>query len=46
MLDPKSRSIIAEGAPRELRDKSTDPRVRQFFNRTADAPRAAAPAGA
>jgi phospholipid/cholesterol/gamma-HCH transport system ATP-binding protein len=46
MLDPKSRSIIAEGRPQELRDKSTDTRVRQFFNRTADAPRAAASAGA
>jgi len=46
MLDPKSRSIIAEGLPRELRDESTDPRVRQFFNRTADAPRAQAAAGA
>jgi phospholipid/cholesterol/gamma-HCH transport system ATP-binding protein len=46
MLDPKSKSIIAEGPPRELRDRSTDPRVRQFFNRTADAPREATPAGA
>jgi phospholipid/cholesterol/gamma-HCH transport system ATP-binding protein len=42
MLDPKSRSIIAEGPPRALREASSDPRVRQFFNRTADAPRAAA----
>ena len=33
MLDPVSRSIIAEGKPAELRDVSTDPRVRQFFNR-------------
>jgi phospholipid/cholesterol/gamma-HCH transport system ATP-binding protein len=37
MLDPVSRRIIAEGAPAELRDHSTDPRVRQFFNRTPDA---------
>ncbi len=33
MLDPVSRSIIAEGKPAELRDHSDDPRVRQFFNR-------------
>ncbi len=37
MLDPVSRSIIAEGKPVELRDLSTDPRVRQFFNRQATA---------
>ena len=36
MLDPVSRSIIAEGKPSELRDHS-DPRVRQFFNRQSDA---------
>jgi phospholipid/cholesterol/gamma-HCH transport system ATP-binding protein len=33
MLDPLSRSIIAEGKPAELRDASSDPMVRQFFNR-------------
>jgi phospholipid/cholesterol/gamma-HCH transport system ATP-binding protein len=37
MLDPVSRSIIAEGKPAELRDHSVDARVRQFFNRRADA---------
>jgi len=37
MLDPRSRSIIAEGTPAELRDHSGDPRVRQFFNRQPDA---------
>jgi len=37
MLDPVSRSIIARGKPAELRDHSTDPRVRQFFNRQPDA---------
>src|SRR5258708_19087315 len=37
MLDPVSRSIIAEGRPADLRDRSTDPRVRQFFNRKPDA---------
>lgn len=33
MLDPVSRSIIAEGPPAALRDGSADQRVRQFFNR-------------
>jgi len=37
MLDPASRSIIAEGKPVDLRDHSTDSRVRQFFNRQPDA---------
>ena len=37
MLDPRSRRIIAEGKPAELRDHSCDPRVRQFFNRQPDA---------
>jgi phospholipid/cholesterol/gamma-HCH transport system ATP-binding protein len=36
MLDPVSRSIIAEGRPADLREASTDPRVRQFFNRQPD----------
>jgi phospholipid/cholesterol/gamma-HCH transport system ATP-binding protein len=36
MLDPVSRSIVAEGKPSELRDGSPDARVRQFFNRHAD----------
>jgi len=36
MLDPVSRSIIAEGNPADLRARSTDPRVRQFFNRVSD----------
>lgn len=34
MLDKKSRSIIARGDPRELRDTSEDVRVKSFFNRT------------
>jgi phospholipid/cholesterol/gamma-HCH transport system ATP-binding protein len=43
MLDPVSRSIIAEGRPADLRDHSEDPRVRQFFNRRPDdAPASAA----
>jgi phospholipid/cholesterol/gamma-HCH transport system ATP-binding protein len=33
MLDKESKSMIAQGDPRVLRDSSTDPRVRQFFNR-------------
>lgn len=33
MLDRSARGIIAEGHPRELRDRSPDPRVRAFFNR-------------
>jgi len=34
MLDRASKSIVARGDPRLLRDTSTDPRVRSFFNRT------------
>jgi phospholipid/cholesterol/gamma-HCH transport system ATP-binding protein len=34
MLDLPSKSIIARGDPRVLRDTSTDPRVHSFFNRT------------
>ena len=37
MLDPVSRSIIATGKPADLRDHSSDARVRQFFNRQPDA---------
>jgi phospholipid/cholesterol/gamma-HCH transport system ATP-binding protein len=33
MLDAETKKIIAEGAPKELRDHSTDPRVHAFFNR-------------
>lgn len=35
MLDKRTRSIIAEGKPQELRDQSENPWVRQFFNREA-----------
>lgn len=35
VLDRASRSIIARGDPRTLRDQSTDPRVSGFFNRRA-----------
>ena len=33
MLDKESKSIIARGDPRVLRDRSDDPRVHSFFNR-------------
>lgn len=34
MLDPGEKKIIAEGKPQELKEQSTDPRVRDFFNRS------------
>jgi phospholipid/cholesterol/gamma-HCH transport system ATP-binding protein len=40
MLDPISRAIIADDKPTTLRDRSTDARVHQFFNRQPDARRA------
>ena len=33
MLDRDTRGVIAEGEPRALRDRSEDPRVREFLNR-------------
>jgi phospholipid/cholesterol/gamma-HCH transport system ATP-binding protein len=33
MLDQETRSIIAAGDPRALRDDGTNPRVHEFFNR-------------
>ncbi|MFT5050345.1 MAG: phospholipid/cholesterol/gamma-HCH transport system ATP-binding protein [Chlamydiales bacterium] len=33
LLNREARGIIARGDPRELRDKTTDDRVRSFFNR-------------
>jgi phospholipid/cholesterol/gamma-HCH transport system ATP-binding protein len=33
MLDNRTRTIIAEGLPAELRENTTDPWVRRFFNR-------------
>ncbi len=35
MLDDESRTIIADGTPVDLRDRSRDPRVRAFFHREA-----------
>lgn len=37
MLDKSVNGIIAQGDPRELKEKSPDPKVRQFFNRQAKA---------
>jgi phospholipid/cholesterol/gamma-HCH transport system ATP-binding protein len=37
MLDKQEKGIIAMGTPQELRDRSDDPRVRQFFTRQASA---------
>jgi phospholipid/cholesterol/gamma-HCH transport system ATP-binding protein len=37
LLDSRSRTIVAEGRPAELRDGATDPWVRRFFNRAPDA---------
>ncbi|MGO8836295.1 MAG: ABC transporter ATP-binding protein [Limisphaerales bacterium] len=36
MLDSRTRTIIAEGKPAELRDNAADPWVRHFFNREPD----------
>jgi phospholipid/cholesterol/gamma-HCH transport system ATP-binding protein len=35
MLDKESQSIIASGSPQELKIRSLDPKVRQFFRREA-----------
>jgi phospholipid/cholesterol/gamma-HCH transport system ATP-binding protein len=35
MLDGKTKTIIAEGKPEELRERAENPWVRQFFNREA-----------
>jgi phospholipid/cholesterol/gamma-HCH transport system ATP-binding protein len=40
MLDARTKTMIAEGKPADLRDHSDDPYVRQFFLRQAE------PAGA
>jgi phospholipid/cholesterol/gamma-HCH transport system ATP-binding protein len=36
MLNKNTKTIIATGSPEELRDKSPDPWVRQFFRRQAE----------
>jgi len=37
MLDKETKSIIARGEPRRLKAESTEPKVKQFFNREARA---------
>jgi phospholipid/cholesterol/gamma-HCH transport system ATP-binding protein len=37
MLDKRTRSIVASGAPQELRDHAENEWVRRFFNRETDA---------
>jgi phospholipid/cholesterol/gamma-HCH transport system ATP-binding protein len=36
MLDKNKKTIVATGKPEDLRDKSKNPWVRQFFNRQAE----------
>jgi phospholipid/cholesterol/gamma-HCH transport system ATP-binding protein len=43
MLDARTKTIIAEGRPDQLRDHSSDAWVRQFFNRQAGAPAESSP---
>lgn len=38
MLDPETKTLIAQGKPAELRDHSPDAKVRQFFLREASLP--------
>ena len=38
LLEREAKGIIAEGPPRELAEKSPDPRVREFLQRRAPAP--------
>jgi phospholipid/cholesterol/gamma-HCH transport system ATP-binding protein len=35
MLDKSAQGVIAQGDPKHLKEKSPDPKVRQFFNRQA-----------
>jgi phospholipid/cholesterol/gamma-HCH transport system ATP-binding protein len=43
MLDSRTRTIIAEGKPSELREHASNPWVRQFFNREPEPTHAAHP---
>ncbi len=36
MLDKRAKTVVATGKPSELRDRSDNPWVRQFFNREAE----------
>ena len=44
MLDARTRTVIAEGRPDELRETAADPWVRRFFNREPDPEQPAPPA--
>jgi len=43
MLDSRTRTVIAEGKPAELREHAVDPWVRRFFNREPDSAEASQP---
>jgi len=43
MLDSRTRTVIAEGRPVELREHASDPWVRRFFKREPDSAEAAQP---
>ena len=43
MLDSRTRTVIAEGQPAELREHASDPWVRRFFNREPDSAEVAQP---
>jgi phospholipid/cholesterol/gamma-HCH transport system ATP-binding protein len=44
-LDPETRTMIAQGDPKELRDRSPNPKVRRFLARSAEADSAEASNG-
>jgi phospholipid/cholesterol/gamma-HCH transport system ATP-binding protein len=46
LLDDAAKGIVAEGDPRELNARSSDPRVRRFFDREARLPADMRPADA
>ena len=37
-LDPETKTMIADGDPKELREHAADPRVRRFLHRGEDSP--------
>jgi phospholipid/cholesterol/gamma-HCH transport system ATP-binding protein len=43
MLDARTRTVIAEGKPAELREHASDPWVRRFFNREPESAEMAQP---
>jgi phospholipid/cholesterol/gamma-HCH transport system ATP-binding protein len=38
MVDQETKGVLAAGRPQDLKERSDNPRVRQFFNREAGAP--------